>query len=138
MLVNPCLSMSSRQHARSPKHFQKYVGIYSRTSDNGPSEKRTTSLQRTLSVLRIEITILVILKQPPRSGRFSIPDSGQNPRSQRHFTMQKLPLNSEHQETTPLKLYIHTAYRPPIMISGYMRSGGVGQDHVETFLLIQR
>ena len=55
--------------------------ICSRTSVNGPSEKRTTSLQRTQSVLRIEITIVVILKQPPRSGRFWIPDSGQDPRS---------------------------------------------------------
>ena len=61
---------------------------YSRTSDNGPYEKRTTSLQRTYSVLRIEITIVVILKQPPRSGRFLIPDSGQDPDSQRHFSIQ--------------------------------------------------
>ena len=62
--------------------------VYSRTSDNGPSEKRTSSLQRTHSVLRIEITIVVILKQPPRSGRFLIPDSGQDPDSQRHFSIQ--------------------------------------------------
>jgi len=61
---------------------------YSRTSDNGPSEKRTSSLQRTHSVLRIEITIVVILKQPPRSGRFLIPDSGQDPDSQLHFSIQ--------------------------------------------------
>ena len=60
---------------------------YSRTSVNRPSEKRTTSLQRTQSVLRIEITIVVILKQPPRSGRFWIPDSGQDPRSLPHFTI---------------------------------------------------
>ena len=55
---------------------------YSRTSDNGPSEKRTTSLQRTHSLLRNEITIVIVLKQPPRNGRFSIPDSGQELHSQ--------------------------------------------------------
>ena len=50
---------------------------YSRTSDNGPSEKRTTSLQRTHSLLRNETTIVIVLKQPLRNGRFLIPDSGQ-------------------------------------------------------------
>ena len=35
---------------------------YSRTSHNGPSEKRTTSLQRTTAVLQIEITIVPIHK----------------------------------------------------------------------------
>ena len=65
-----------------------YVYMYSRASDNGPSEKRTTSLQRTSSVLRIKISIVVILKQPPRSGRFLIPDSGQNSNSQRDFSIQ--------------------------------------------------
>ena len=58
-------------------HFCRRNYIYSRTSDNGPSEKRTTSLQRTHSLLRNEITIVIVLKQPPRNGRFSIPDSGQ-------------------------------------------------------------
>ena len=62
--------------------------IYSRTSDNGPSEKRTTSLQRTHSLLRNEITIVIVLKQPPRNGRFSIPDSGQELHSQLHFPIQ--------------------------------------------------
>ena len=77
------------------------------------SEKRTTSLQRTLSVLRIEFTIRVILKQPPRSGRFSIPDSRQRTKSALPTALYnaELPLNSGHQETTPLKLYIHTV--PP-------------------------
>ena len=92
--------------------------VYSRTSDNGPSEKRT------LSVLRIGITILVILKQPPRSGRFSIPDSGQNPRSQTALYNAELPLNSGHQETTPLKLYIHTA-RPPSCVRVRVRAHSI-------------
>ena len=38
------------------------VGRYSRTSHNGPSEKRTTSLQQTNAVLRIKITIVLIHK----------------------------------------------------------------------------
>ena len=80
---------------------------YSRASDNGPSEKRTTSLQRTSSVLRIEISIVVILKQPPRSGRFSIPDSGQNSNSQRDFSIQNCLPIADKQETTPIKWYGH-------------------------------
>ena len=80
---------------------------YSRTSDNGPSEKWTTFLQRTHSVLRIEITVVVILKQPPRSGRFLIPDSGQDPNSQMHFSIQNSLQIMDTQETPPLKLY-HT------------------------------
>ena len=55
---------------------------------NGPSEKRTTSLKRTHSLLRNEITIVIVLKQPPRNGRFSIPDSGQDLHSQLHFSIQ--------------------------------------------------
>ena len=35
---------------------------YSRTSHNGPSEKRTTSLQWTNTVLQIQITIVLIHK----------------------------------------------------------------------------
>ena len=77
--------------------------LYSRASDNGPSEKRTTSLQRTSSVLRIEISIVVILKQPPRSGRFLIPDSGQNSNSQRDISIQNCLRIADKQENTPIK-----------------------------------
>ena len=62
--------------------------MYSRTSDNGPSEKRTTALQQTSVVLRIVFSIVVILTQPPRSGRFLIPDSGQDSGSQLTFSIQ--------------------------------------------------
>ena len=41
---------------------EESLGDYSRTSHNGPSEKRTTSLQWTNAVLRIEITIVPIHK----------------------------------------------------------------------------
>ena len=40
----------------------KGICIYSRTSHNGPSDKWTTSLQRTNTVLQIEITIVLIHK----------------------------------------------------------------------------
>ena len=57
--------------------------VYSRTSDKGPSEKRTASLQRTHSVLWIEV---VTLKQLPRSEHFLTTDSRQDSNSQRHFS----------------------------------------------------
>ena len=60
---------------------------YSGTSHNGPSEKRTLTLQRTRAVSRIENTIAVIHKQPSRSGRFPIPDSGQNLCAERRSTI---------------------------------------------------
>ena len=41
-------------HKFHGKLFHLYMG--SRTSDNGPSEKRTTSQQRTQSMLRIKIS----------------------------------------------------------------------------------
>ena len=80
---NGSLSRNICCHEQEYLHFCKY----SRTSDNRPSEKRKTSLQ-THSVLRIEITIVITLKQPPRSGRFLIPDSGQDLNSQRRFSIQ--------------------------------------------------
>ena len=42
-------------HARGDDHMN-----YSRASDNGPSEKRTTSLQRTSAVLPIEFSIVIV------------------------------------------------------------------------------
>ena len=90
---NLCVTVTCIRQLRKQSWMWSYgekiaLESYSQTSDNGPSKKRTTSLQRTHSVLRIEITIVVILKQPPRSGRFLIPDSGQDPDSQRHFSIQ--------------------------------------------------
>ena len=43
--------------------------IYSGTSHNEHSEKRTTSVQRTKSMTRIEFSIALILNEPPRSGQ---------------------------------------------------------------------
>ena len=40
-----------------PEH---HVISYSRASDNRPSEKRTTSLQRTSAVLPIEFSIVIV------------------------------------------------------------------------------
>ena len=62
--------------------------MYSRTSHNRHSDKRTTSLQRTNEVLRIEIAIVLIHKQPPRGRLFSIPGSRQDSNSQRDFSIQ--------------------------------------------------
>ena len=46
---------------------------YSKTSNNGLSEKRTTSLQRTAHLLPIDFTIHY---EPPRSGHLSTPNNG--------------------------------------------------------------
>ena len=50
--------------------------VYSITSDNGPSEKRTTSLQRTAHLPPIDFTIELIHFEPPRSGHLSTPNNG--------------------------------------------------------------
>ena len=45
------------------------LSYYSGTSHNGYSEKRTTSVQRTKFMTRIEFSIALILKEPQRSGQ---------------------------------------------------------------------
>ena len=50
--------------------------IYSKTSNNGPSEKRTTSEQRTAHLPPIDFTIELIYFEPPRSGHLSTPNNG--------------------------------------------------------------
>ena len=50
--------------------------VYSKTSNNGPSEKQTTSLQRTVHLHPIYFTIELIHFEPPRSGHLSTPNSG--------------------------------------------------------------
>ena len=49
---------------------------YSKTSNNGHSEKRTTSLQRTAHLPLIDFTIELIHYEPPRSGHLSTPNNG--------------------------------------------------------------
>ena len=49
---------------------------YSKTSNNGPSEKRTSSLQRTAHLPPIDFTIELIHFEPPRSGHLSTPNNG--------------------------------------------------------------
>ena len=95
---------NSQQGVGSPPSAVVPQRDYSRTSHNGPSEKRTTSLQRTKSVARIEIPISIIHSQPPRSGRFSIPDSGQLRRSRTDFTVQNCLYITDTAETAPTKL----------------------------------
>ena len=50
--------------------------VYSKTSNNGPSEKRTTSVQRTTHLPPIDFTIELIHFEPPRSGHLSTPNNG--------------------------------------------------------------
>ena len=79
----------------------------SRTSDNGPSEKRTTSLQRTLYEypcygLNYHGCVL-----HTTSEKRMLLDSGQRTKSALPTALCNASLNSGHQETTPLKLYLH-------------------------------
>ena len=46
------------------------------TLNNGPSEKQTTSLQRTAHLPPIDFTIELIHYEPPRSGHLSTPNNG--------------------------------------------------------------
>ena len=50
--------------------------VYSKTSNSGPSEKRTTSLQRTAHLPPIDFIIELIHYKPPRSGHLSTPNNG--------------------------------------------------------------
>ena len=56
--------------------FGWHGSLYSKTSNNGPSEKRTTSLQRTAHLPPIDFTIELIHYEPPRSGHLSTPNNG--------------------------------------------------------------
>ena len=62
----------------------------------------------------LEHTHAVILKQPPRSGHFSIPDSGQNPRSQRRFAMQNCLIIADTRKPHPYFSISPRTHRPTI------------------------
>ena len=49
---------------------------YSKTSNNGPSEKRTTSVQQMAHLPPIDFTIELIHLEPPRSGHLPTPNNG--------------------------------------------------------------
>ena len=51
---------------------------YSKTSNNGPSEKRTTSVRRKAHLPPIDFTLELIHYKPPRSGHLST-DTDQPP-----------------------------------------------------------
>ena len=57
--------------------------VYSETSNNGLSERRTTSVQQTNSMPPIALPIEIVHLEPPRSGHLSTPDNGQPARPQR-------------------------------------------------------
>ena len=50
---------------------------YSETTNNGLSERRTTSVQRTNSMPPIALPIEIVHLEPPSSGHLSTPDNGQ-------------------------------------------------------------
>ena len=53
------------------------VHVYSETSNNGLSERRTTSVQQTNSMPPIALPIEILHLEPPSSGHLSTPDNGQ-------------------------------------------------------------
>ena len=50
---------------------------YSETSNNGLSERWTTSVQRTNSMPPIALPLEIVHLEPPSSGQLSTPDNGQ-------------------------------------------------------------
>ena len=76
--------------------------IYSGTSHNGPSEKRTP----TTDTCRVTDWNYHSSNTLATSEKRTLPDSGQRTKSLRRTALQRafLPLNSEHPEATPLKL----------------------------------
>ena len=68
---------------RYPHHSSmiiENIAVYSKTSTSGPSEKRTTSLQRTSFVPPIDIPTELVLKKPLRGGHLPTPNNGHWPR----------------------------------------------------------
>ena len=86
---------------KSRRDKAKLKWWYSGTSLNGPSEKRPTSLQRTLTKGRIDFSMYLMQNRPPRSDHFSAPDSGHSVMSRLNFVSAKLPLNNGHLAPPP-------------------------------------
>ena len=59
------------------KSLQKDIGLYSETSNNGLSERRTTSVQWANSMPQIALPIEIVHLEPLSSGHLSTPDNGQ-------------------------------------------------------------
>ena len=82
LVVSTFVLRAPSMHWRCTEDKAKYASvklhayIYSKTSNNGPSEKRTTSLQRTAHLPPIDFTIELIHFEPPRSGHLSTPNNG--------------------------------------------------------------
>jgi len=74
-LVGGCLCFQCI--LKNTLHVNTVLSSYSGTSHNGPSHEETTSLLQTLVVAPNEITTELVFNQPPTSGCFLIPDSGQ-------------------------------------------------------------
>ena len=81
-------------------------------------------------MLRIGFCMIVVLMQPPRSGRFSILDSGQKSSSQRVLSNTNSLLNNGQQETTPSKMchaytIKHTLMRAYMVATGHYKATAV-------------
>ena len=68
---------SSDGHWISHSGTKGYVEQYSETCNNRPSERRTTSVQRTNPMPPIAISIEITHLKLPRSGHLSTPNNGQ-------------------------------------------------------------
>ena len=69
-------NLSTRDKWPVPKVSSVRRFYCSKTPNNGPSEKRTSSLQRTAHLPPIDFTIEVIHFEPPRTGHLSTPNNG--------------------------------------------------------------
>ena len=83
------------------------VTVYSKTSNNGPSEKWTTSVQRTAHLPPIDFTIELIHYEPPRSGHLSIPNNGHGS-APMYLSLYKLPA-----QKLIMKVKLDGCYHPP-------------------------
>ena len=79
------------------------MNMYSKTSNNGPSGKRTTFLQRTAHLPPIDFTIELIHFEPPRSGHLSTLNN-------RHWSGPDVPWPIQNYlRKWTVKLHLHNA-----------------------------
>ena len=83
--VKMCTIFFMQAHPHSHSHHSNFICAkslktslrYSETSNNGLSERRTTSVQRIKSMPPIALPIEIVYLEPPRSGHLSTLDNGQ-------------------------------------------------------------
>ena len=75
--MNKCVHLLHNMHNVHAKSFINTTPTYSETSNNGLSERQTTSVQRTNSMSPIALPIEIVHLEPPSSGHLSTLDNGQ-------------------------------------------------------------